>query len=120
MKQNILIKETLLANIPRVCKKDHHRFPLLTVLIMFALFILLTLFTLLTLVELFTLFTLFKAFTLFTYMAYIASTANTDYSEVLEPFRCMFHSFTAFFLISNVSAKEHGTSGKKVFPSIVA
>ena len=53
-------------------------------------------------------------------MAYIASTANTDYSEVLEPFRCMFHSFTAFFLISNVSAKEHGTSGKKVFPSIVA
>ena len=117
MKQNILIKETLLANIPRVCKKDHHRFPLLTVLIMFALFILLTLFTLLTLFEL---FTLFKAFTLFIYMAYIASTANTDYSEVLEPFRCMFHSFTAFFLISNVSAKEHGTSGKKVFPSIVA
>ena len=98
MKQNILVKETILANIPRVCKKDHHRFPLLTVLIMFALFTLLTLF------ELFTLFTLFKAFTLFIYMAYIASTANTDYSEVLEPFRCMFHSFAAFFLISNVSA----------------
>ena len=59
MKQNILIKETLLANIPRVCKKDHHRFPLLTVLIMFALFTLLTLFEL---------FTLFKAFTLFIYI----------------------------------------------------
>ena len=87
---------------------------------MFALFILLTLFTLLTVFELFTLFTLFKAFTLFIYMAYIASTANTDYSKVLEPFRCMFHSFTAFFLISNVSAKEHGTSGKKVFTSKVA
>ena len=62
MKQNILIKETLLANIPRMCKKDHQRFPLLTVLIMFALFTLLTLF------ELFTLFTLFKAFTLFIYI----------------------------------------------------
>ena len=108
MKQNILVKETLLANIPRVCRNDHHRFPLLTVLIMFALFTLLTLFEL---------FTLFKAFTLFIYIWLTLLQLLTRITQKFQsPFVVCFTVLLHFFSFQMSVQKNMEHQEKKFFP----